>query len=96
MKMILRSFGLSVVDVAGLIRVVPDGAQSGALPEIRRGAATPETPASLRPVFQLVELQAVRNGDVIGWLKALFGNRLNATEDAVRNALMISGPTPPP
>jgi general secretion pathway protein D len=53
----------------------------------------PETPDRLRPVFQLVELEAVRNTDVAGWLKTIMGNRVTVAEDAVRNALLVSGTT---
>jgi general secretion pathway protein D len=91
MQVLLRSYGIALVDVAGTVRVFPDNAQSGTLPEIRRGAALPETPSALRPVFQLVELQAVRNTEVAGWLKTLFGSRVNVSEDAGRNAVVLSG-----
>lgn len=91
LTMILRSFGLAAIDAGGLVRVVPDGAQSGLMPDLRRGSALPETPAAMRTIFQLVELTSVRNNEVAGWLKTLFGNRLTVQEDAGRNALMLSG-----
>ena len=59
-RLLLKSFGIAVMDIGGLVRVVPDNTALGYLPEIRRGRALPETPLSLRPIFQLVELQAVR------------------------------------
>ena len=93
MQLLLRSFGFVALDFGAMVRVVPDGAQSGALPELRRGAAQPETPERMRPVFQLVDLEAVRNTEVAGWLKAIMGTRVTVTEDPTRNALLISGTT---
>jgi general secretion pathway protein D len=90
-RLVLKSYGVDAVDVGGVVRVVPDTATFAALPEIRRGSALPETPLPLRPVFQLVDLQAVRQVDVVPWLKTLFGERIKAQEDASRNALLISG-----
>lgn len=90
-KLLLKSYGIAAIDVGGLVRVVPDNAALGNLPEIRRGAALPDTPLPLRPVFQLVELQAVRQTEVIGWLRTMFGDRIKVQEDVSRNALLISG-----
>lgn len=91
MQLLLRSFGLAALDFGAMVRVVPDGAQSGALPELRRGAAQPETPERMRPVFQLVDLESVRNTDVAGWLKTIMGTRVTVAEDPTRNALLLSG-----
>ncbi len=91
MELLLRSFGLSVVDVGGLVRVVPDGAAGGGLPEIRRGQALPETPLAMRPVFQLVPLSALRVNEVMGLMKTLVGNRVTLQEEPTRNAIVISG-----
>lgn len=90
-RMLLKSYGLSVVEVAGLVRVVPDNASQGDLPGIRFGAALPEVPASLRPMFQLVPLQSVRQTDVTGWMRTLYGDRVKVQEDSTRNAILISG-----
>jgi general secretion pathway protein D len=89
-KLLLKSYGVAVIDLGNLVRVVPDSGNTGTLPEIRRGTALPETPMPLRPVFQLVELTAVRQTEVAGWLKTMFGDRVKAQEDAQRNALLLS------
>lgn len=89
--LLLKSYGIAVVDVGGLVRVLPDNAQLGNLPEIRRTDAAPTSPLPLRPVFYLIELQAVRQTDVAGWLKTLFGGRVQVQEDIGRNALLLSG-----
>jgi len=93
MQLLLRSFGFVALDFGAMVRVVPDGAQSGALPELRRGAAQPETPERMRPVFQLVDLESVRNTEVAGWLKTIMGTRVTVAEDPTRNALLLSGTT---
>ena len=91
-RLLLKSYGVSVQDMGGdFYRIVPDNNQAGYLPEIRRGRAQPDVPLPMRPVFQLVELTAVKYTDVGNWLKAMFGNRLNVQDDANRNALLISG-----
>lgn len=89
--MVLKSYGVAVVDLGNVVRVLPDGGALGYLPEIRRGAAMPDSPAALRPQFQLIELSAVRNGDVAIWLRTMFGDRIRLQEDPVRNALLVSG-----
>lgn len=91
MKLLLRSFGFVPLDFGAMVRVVPDGAQSGELPELRRGVAQPETPARMRPVFQLVDLESVRNSEVTGWMKTIMGTRVAVVEDPTRNALLLSG-----
>jgi general secretion pathway protein D len=90
-RLLLKSYGLSVVDVGGLTRVMPDNAALGDLPTIRYGAATPELPLSLQPVFHLITLQAVRQVDVVNWLRTMFGDRITVMDDAGRNAVLLRG-----
>lgn len=90
-RLLLKSYGLSVIEVGGLVRVVPDNADLGNLPGIRYGAAQPDVPQSLRPVFHLVQLESVRQIDVTNWLRTMFGDRVKVQEDAGRNAVLISG-----
>jgi general secretion pathway protein D len=90
-RLLLKSYGIAVVEMGGMVRVVPDNANLGYLPEIRRGRALPETPLPMRPIFQLVELQAVRNSDVAGWVRSMFGDKVKIQEDTVRNAVLLSG-----
>lgn len=91
-RLLLKSYGIAVQDLGGeSYRIVPDNNQAGYLPEIRRGRALPDVPLPMRPVFNLVELSAVKHSDVSQWLKAMFGSRLNIQDDPGRNALMLSG-----
>ena len=89
--LLLKTHGIAVVDVGGLVRVLPDNAQLGNLPELRRTDALPTSPLPLRPVYYLIELQTVRQTDVVGWLKTLFSGRIQVQEDIGRNALLLSG-----
>jgi len=92
-RLLLKSYGVAVLELGGgVLRIVPDSNLQGYAPEIRRGRALPKVPLPLRPIFQLVELQAVRNTDVASWVKNLFpGNKLTVSEDPGRNAIMLSG-----
>lgn len=91
-RLLLKSYGIAVQDLGGeSYRIVPDNNQAGYLPEIRRGRALPDVPLPMRPVFNLVELSAVKHSDVSQWLKAMFGTRLNIQDDPGRNALLLSG-----
>jgi general secretion pathway protein D len=90
-QQLLKTYGLAVIEAGGLVRVVPDNARLGNLPELRRGEANPDAPIPLRPIFQLVQLQTVRQTDVLSWLRTMFGDRIQAQEDASRNAVVLSG-----
>lgn len=91
-RMLLKSYGIAVTDLGnGFLRIVPDNALQGYAPEIRRGRALPEVPIPLRPVFQLVELQAVRSSDVAGFIRTMFGQKIKVDEDGTRNAVLLSG-----
>ncbi len=91
MRLLLKSYKLSVIDAGGLVRIVPDTPQLGDAPEIRREEVTPDTPLPLRPVYQFVEMKVVRQNEVSSWLKTLYGDRIKVQEDITRNALVISG-----
>ena len=90
-RLLLKSYGLAVIDAGGLLRIVPDNVQLGNLPEIRRTEVSPDTPLPLRPVYQMVDMKSVRQNDVANWLKTLFGDRVKIQEDLSRNALLLSG-----
>lgn len=91
-RMLLKSYGIAVIDLGGFLKISPDTNIQGYAPEIRRGRALPETPQPLRPIFYLVEMKAVKASDVSGWLKTMFGNKLSTlTDDGPRNAIMLGG-----
>jgi len=89
---LLRSYGLAVLDLEGLIRIVPaDTVTQTVGTQLRRGRTLPETPESLRTAFQHVELDVVRSTEALQWLRQIMGPRLNATDDPQRNGLLLSG-----
>jgi general secretion pathway protein D len=91
-ELLLKDYGLVAIEQDdNTVKIAQESSKLSALPEIRRGGALPETPASLRPVFQLVELAAVRNSDVAGQLRTMFGDRVSINEDPSRNAVLIGG-----
>ena len=90
-RLLLKSYGIAVMDLGGIVRIVPESTNLGYLPEIRRGRALPDTPLPLRPIFQLVELQAVRNVDIANWIRTMFGTKVTLQEDPTRNAVWLSG-----
>jgi general secretion pathway protein D len=91
-RLLLKTYGVAVTDLgAGNYRISPDNAQTGYAPEIFRGRALPGVPLRLRPIYQLVELQAVRSNDVAGWLTKIFGPKVNIIDDGPRNTLILSG-----
>lgn len=92
-RMLLKSYGIAVNDLGGFYQIVPDKNLGAYSPIIRRGRALPDTPLPLRPIYQLVELQAVRQTDVSGWIKQMFGGKIQLLEDPSRNAVLISGQT---
>lgn len=91
LRILLKSYGVAVTEMGGFYRIAPDNNQSAYSPEIRRGRAQPEVPLPLRPIFNLIELSAVKNGDVFALLAPMFGQKLTIYMDNTRNALMISG-----
>ena len=91
-RMLLKTYGVAVTDLgAGNYRIVPDNTQSGYAPEILRGRALPSVPLALRPIYQLVELQAVQSSEIVGWLSKIFGTKVTILNDVANNTLIISG-----
>jgi len=88
---LLKTYGIAVTELGGFYRIVPDKDQSAYSPEIRRGRAQPDVPLPLRPVYNLVELTAVRTPDIVALLKTLFGTKLNVQDVSATNSILISG-----
>lgn len=90
-RALLKSYGVAVIETGSFVRIVPDAAALGYSPLIKRGRALPETPEALRPVFQLIEMQAVPAQQVTGQLRLMFGSRIQILDDVPRNAVLIGG-----
>lgn len=90
-KTVLRAYGVTIQELPGLTRFVPDNSDAGSLPEIRRGRAMPEVPETLRPQFHLIEMENTQAPQVAGWLRNIFKEKITVQEEASRNALILSG-----
>jgi len=91
-RLLLKTYGVAVTDLgANNYRIAPDNAQTGYAPEILRGRALPDVPLPLRPIYQLVELQAVRSSEVVTWLTKVFGSKVGIIDDTPHNTLILSG-----
>lgn len=91
-RLLLKTYGVAVSDLgAGNYRIAPDNTQTGYAPEILRGRALPDVPLAMRPIYQLVELQAVQSSEVVAWLSKIFGSRVSIVDDSSHNTLILSG-----
>ena len=91
-RLLLKTYGVAVSDLgAGNYRIAPDNTLTGYAPEIMRGRALPGVPLALRPIYQLVELQAVRSTELVSWLSKIYGSKISIIDDASNNTLILSG-----
>lgn len=91
-RLLLKTYGIAITDLgAGNYRIAPDNTNTGYSPEILRGRAMPDVPLPLRPIYQLVELKAVRSSELMGWLTKVYGSKVSIQDDAANNALILSG-----
>jgi general secretion pathway protein D len=87
---LLKSYGIAVQDLEGLLRIVPQANLSSTLPLIRRGRAQPTVPLPLRPIFHYIETEAVRPTNFLPTLKSMLSTRVNIDPDSF-GGLLISG-----
>jgi len=90
-KTVLRAYGVTVQELPGLVRFVADSADSGSLPEVRRGRALPEVPEALRPQFHIVELENTNVTSATSFIRNTFTGKVTVLDDQTRNALILSG-----
>ena len=90
---VLRSYGVATDYSSGLVFFSRSRDAAGTVPPlVVSGRALPEVPISHRPVFQLVELQSVRVGDITNLLTTAFkSDGLTIQSDANRNAIVLMG-----
>lgn len=90
---VLRTYGVKTEYQSGRVLFTPAGRGGDFQPPlVLSGRALPHVPTSHRPVFHLVELQAVRTRDVTGWLKTAFNtDELSILDDLNRNAVVLYG-----
>jgi general secretion pathway protein D len=92
---ILETYGIAVIPQGQLLRfgVLGRGQSSNDPPLLVSGRTLPEVPDSHRTVFQVVPLIALHQVQVMSLLRQVYKfPELTIAEDALNNALLISGP----
>ncbi|MDZ7628374.1 MAG: secretin N-terminal domain-containing protein [Parvularculaceae bacterium] len=90
----LANYGISIVADNGVFQIVENATLKARLPRFVRSRSRAETPASLRPVVQFVELNAIRAADMARILEQAFTSRedkLKIEADDGSNYLILSG-----
>lgn len=92
-EQVLADYGLGVTYENGLYTIVEMDELRAQVPRFIRGRAFPDVPASLRPVVQFVELQAIDVGDLQQVLQDAFPDRnvLRITNNRRLNTLILNG-----
>lgn len=91
-RQILGDYGVEMLAEGNLVRlrIAPGGVRTES-PIIYSGRALPNVPVTHRPVFFLMQLEAIRANEANRWLKAIYGDEVKSEESSERNALLISG-----
>ncbi|GGY82502.1 type II secretion system protein [Cellvibrio zantedeschiae] len=89
----LSAYGVAISQQDNVYSFTVDkNVSGGETPLLISGRTLPDVPESHRPVFMFVQLKTVGNNKVASWVSsALQGKDIKVTEDAIRNAVMISG-----
>lgn len=91
-RQILANYGVEMVAEGNLVHLRTAAAGSSLEPPIiYSGRALPNVPATHRPIFYLMQLDAIRATEANRWLKSIYGNDVKSEESTERNALLISG-----
>ena len=61
------------------------------MPSLIRSRASPEMPATLRPIFQVVDLHQVSAADMTAWLTAAYGAKVKVFAAEKAAAVMVFG-----
>lgn len=88
---LLRSYGLGVEDLDGVIRVTAQSSAGVNSTRLTVGRQVPDSASGLSQVHQYVELEYVKNSEMVQWLRQILGQRVQLQEDNARNAFLLSG-----
>ena len=91
-KQVLADYGIEMQVRGKVVRVLmaPPGTRPDP-PIVLSGRALPDVPLTHRPVYYLMDIEAIRSSEANRWLKAIFGEEVKAEESQERNALLLSG-----
>ena len=90
----LEEYGVRVSPENGVYRIVEDKVLRARVPRFIKSRARVNTPNSLRPIIQFVELQALDSGNVVSILRQAFGKnnpRISIDTDRPNNYAVLSG-----
>lgn len=91
-RQVLGDYGVQMLVNGNVVRLqmAPAGTRLDP-PIIYSGRALPDVPITHRPVFYLMNLDAIRSSEANRWMKAIYGEEVKVEESTERNALLISG-----
>jgi general secretion pathway protein D len=91
-RQVLSDYGIQMLVNGRVVRLsmAPAGTRIDP-PIVYSGRALPDVPITHRPVFYLLELESIRSNEANRWLKAIYGDEVQAEESSERNALLLSG-----
>jgi general secretion pathway protein D len=89
---LLKSYGVAVQDLGGVIRIVPATSGAGIAPLVRRGRAAPGVPPSLRPIFHLIDTEAISAASAIQSIKAVMGDKISIVPGPTGGILLSGQP----
>lgn len=93
-KVALGDYGVRVSLENGVYQVVEDSALQTRRPRFIKSRSRPDTPVTLRPIVQFVELNAVSAGDMSAILQQAFGSQgqnLKFEPDPESNYIVLTG-----
>lgn len=90
----LEEYGVRISPENGVYKIVEDKVLRAKVPRFITSRARVNTPTSLRPIIQFVELQALDSSNVVGILRRAFGKdnpRISIDSNSRANYAVLSG-----
>jgi general secretion pathway protein D len=88
---ILAGYGVGIAWDGEVMHILPNDALMSQMPSLIRSRALPEIPATLRPIFQFVDLNQVAANDMTVWLTNAYGAKIKLFASPKTNSIMIFG-----
>ena len=88
---VLKTYGIQVTFDKGVARVRPSESLQNEMPQIIIGRTGPDVAPNLRPVFEVVPLEAVNNQDMAGWIATAFGPKIKFSPVPITNTIILMG-----
>jgi general secretion pathway protein D len=88
---VLRTYGVQLTYEQGVARVRLNETMATEMPQIIIGRSGADVAPSLRPLFQLVELNQINNQDMASLLTTAFGGKIKFIPFPVNNSIILLG-----